>query len=374
MDVEKCFFMVGGSGETSHAANSKTQEKAILMVRPMLEEAVGDIYRNVHPEKMVVADLGCSSGPNTLVLMSEVIKIISNQCQKVGQHPPEMLFFLNDLRNNDFNNIFRSLDLVEQRLRAEKVTINIPYFVAGLPGSFYRRLFPRQSVHIFHSSYSLMWISQVPKDIGDKRNGMPLNKGNIYIGKTSPPHVVKLYQEQFHRDFSQFLKLRFEELVPCGQMLLSFLGRKKKDILDGELSTIGGWFAESLDSMVREGLVEEENLDNFNLPFYSPSAEEVKAIVNSQGLFDIIHFQTFESNLDPFDDDLDDVVLDNVRSGANYAKALRSVLESMIVSHFGSHIVDDLFSRFATKVAKHLIKEKLKVPVLVLSLKKKEST
>ncbi|KAF3338702.1 anthranilate O-methyltransferase 3-like protein [Carex littledalei] len=310
-------------------------------MRPMLEEAVGEIYRNLLPEKMVVADLGCSSGPNTLVVLSEVIKIISNQCLRVGQQPPEMQFFLNDLRNNDFNNLFRSLDHVEQRLRVGKGTISVPYFVAGLPGSFYGGLFPRHSVHFFHSSYSLMWISQ----------------------------------EQFHRDFSHFLKLRFDELVPCGQMVLSFLGRNKKDKLDGEMSTIYGLLAEALDSMVREGLVEEEKFDTFNLPLFVPSSKEVEVIVKLQGLYDIIHFQTFESNLDPFDDDLDDnVVLDNVQSGANCAKVIRSVFEPMIANHFGSAIVDDLFSRYATNVAKHLLKEKLMLPVLALSLKKKEVT
>ncbi|XP_078177516.1 anthranilate O-methyltransferase 2-like [Carex rostrata] len=374
MDVKKVLCMVGGTSQTSYAANSTIPKKAILKIRPMLEEAVREIYRNLHPEKMAVADLGCSSGPNTLTVLSEVIKIISNQCQKAGQQPPEIQFFLNDLYNNDFNNIFQSLDQVGQSVGAEEGTISVPHFVAGLPGSFYGRLFPLQSVQFFHSSFSLMWISQVPKDIGDKKNGMPLNKGNIYIGKTSPTLVAKLYQEQFHRDFSQFLKLRCDELVPCGQMLLSFLGRNKNDILDGELSTIWGLVAESLDSMVLEGLVEEENLDTFNLPFYAPSAEEVDAIVNLQGLFDIIHFQTFESNMDPFNDLDGDVVLDNVQSGANCAKVLRSVLEPMIASHFGSAIVDDLFSRFATHAAKHLLKEKLKLPVLALSLKKKEYT
>ena len=137
------------------------QEKVILAMRPMLEEAVGEIYRNLLPEKMMVADLGCSSGPNTLLVVSEVIKIISNQCLRVGQQPPEIQFFLNDLCNNDFNNIFQSLDQIEQSVRVEKGTINVPYFVAGLPGSFYGRLFPRQSVQFFHSSLSLHWISQV---------------------------------------------------------------------------------------------------------------------------------------------------------------------------------------------------------------------
>ena len=121
-----------------------------------------------------------------------------------------------------------------------------------------------------------------------------------------------------------------------------------------------------------KGLVEEEKFDTFNLPYYGPSAEEVEAIVNLQGLFDITTIQTFQSNIDPFDDLDDDVLIDNVQSGTNCAKVIRCVLEPMIASHFGSTIVDDLFSRFATNVAKHLLKEKLNFPSLAISLKKKE--
>ncbi|XP_078158998.1 anthranilate O-methyltransferase 3-like [Carex rostrata] len=374
MEVAKVLCMVGGSGETSYAANSKLQEKAILMSKPMLKEAVKEIYKNLLPEKMVVADLGCSSGPNTFSVLSEVIKIIGNQCLQVGQQAPEIQFFLNDLPNNDFNSIFQSLDHVDQTLMAEKDAIIVPHFVVGMPGSFYGRLFPRHSVHFFHSSYSITWISQVPKEIEDNRNGMPLNKGNIHIGRTSPPVVVQLYQEQFHRDFSHFLKLRFDELVPCGQMLLSFAVRNEKDILDGEQSCrsiLLEIVSESLDSMVREGIMEEEKLDTFNIPFYAPSAEEVVAIITLQGLFEIISFKTFVSNFDPFNDLDDDAEFNNVQSGTNIAKVMRSVLEPMIACHFGSAIVDDLFSRFAINVAKHLLKEKLKVSVLALSLKRK---
>ncbi|KAJ4753142.1 S-adenosyl-L-methionine-dependent methyltransferase superfamily protein [Rhynchospora pubera] len=372
MKVEKLLHMAGGAGDCSYAANSKIQEKAILKVKPILEEAIVELHKNLHPKKMVVADLGCSSGPNTFFVLTEVMKIIGRQCRQLVLQPPEMQFFLNDLPGNDFNNIFQLLDSLEESMRADNNISSVPHFVAGLPGSFYGRLFPSQSVHFFHSSNSLHWISQVPEGLESNGNYVYLNKGNIYIGKTSPPLVVKFYQDQFKRDFSLFLKLRFNELVPGGQMVLAFSGRKKSDIYNGELSTIWGLVSESLNSMVLEGLVKEETFDSFNPPFYAPSMEEAKAVVDEQGLFEIKDIQMFESNWDPYDDSDEDVVSDNIKTGENYAMCIRSVLEPMIASHFGAAIVDELFSRFAMNVANHLLKENTKLPILALRLKKKE--
>ncbi|KAJ4764844.1 S-adenosyl-L-methionine-dependent methyltransferase superfamily protein [Rhynchospora pubera] len=371
MEVEKVLHMKGGAGKSSYSANSQLQAKAILYIRPILEKAIIEVHKHL-PEKMVVADLGCSSGPNTFLMLTEVLKTIGKQCQRLGVEPPEMLFFLNDLPGNDFNTLFQSINVFEESVRAEKDAMSVPHFIAGLPGSFYGRLFPSQSVHIFHSSYSLHWISRVPQGLESKGEHTSPNKGNIYIRKTSSPLVVKLHQNQFQRDFSVFLKSRFEELVPGGQIVLTFLGRNKVDIYNGEMSSIWGLVSESINSMVLEGLVEEGTLDSFNLPHYAPSMEEAKAVINEQGLFQIINIQMFESNLDPYDDSDDDFVFDNIQSGVNFAATIRSVLEPMIASHFGAAIVDELFSRLAVNAAKHLLKEKTKYPVLALCLKKKE--
>ena len=58
------------------------------------------------------------------------------------------------------------------------------------------------------------------------KNADTLNKGNIYITRTSPPSVYEAYFKQFERDFKYFLKSRFEELGSNGMMVLTFIGRE----------------------------------------------------------------------------------------------------------------------------------------------------
>ncbi|XP_009410315.2 anthranilate O-methyltransferase 3-like [Musa acuminata AAA Group] len=369
--VEQALHMVGGAGETSYATNSRLQEKALYRTKPILETAIAELYQTLLPERMVVVDLGCSSGPNTFLVVYEVLGIVGDLCRRLEQKPPEIQFFLNDLPGNDFNNVFRSLERYEKKMEEEKGDLLVPHYVVGMPGSFYGRLFPRNTVHIFHSNYCLMWLSQVPQGL-ESEQGVPLNKGNIYIAENSPPQVVNAYQEQHRRDFSTFLKSRYMELSIGGGMVLTFLGRRNKEPANGGLSYMWGLLAEALNAMVSQGIVSEDKLDAFNLPIYTPSMQEVKAVIHDEGLFDLEQAQIFECNWDPFDDtDDDDIVFDNVLNGKNVAKCVRAVSESLIAHHFGDAILDELFSRYADKVARHLLKEKTKHTVMVIALKKK---
>ncbi|RCV21057.1 hypothetical protein SETIT_4G106900v2 [Setaria italica] len=372
MSIEQGLHMARGSGETSYTKNSRIQEKAMFQIKPLLEEATREVYTALHPRIMVVADLGCSSGPNTLRFVSEVISIIDRYCKELGipHDHPELQFFLNDLPGNDFNNLF---ELVDQFKRS--TTINHqeearpPYYISGLPGSFYTRLFPCESVHLFHSLFCLQWRSQAPK--GLKGTGKTLkDKGDIYITKTTSPSIVKLFQQQFQKDFSLFLKLRYEELVFGGQIILTFIGRKYEDVFSGESNHLYGLLAQSLQSLADEGLLKKEKLDSFYLPIYSPSVGEVVAIVEQNGLFNMNHVKLFETNWDPYDDSECDVVHDSFRSGVNVAKVIRAVMEPLVASHFGETILDTLFKEYAHRVAKHLEKEKTKLAVIVLSMKK----
>lgn len=114
----------------------------------------------------------------------------------------------------------------------------------------------------------------------------------------------------------------------------------------------------------------KEKLESFILPVYGPSVDEVKEIVAKSRMFDLDHIKLFEANWDPYDDSEGDVVLDSANSSLNIRNLIRSVLESMIASHFGGSILDAIFQEFRSLVAQHLKREKTKFAVIVMSLKK----
>ncbi|PWZ20240.1 hypothetical protein Zm00014a_042890 [Zea mays] len=308
----------------------------------MVETAVKQVYAALLPRTMVVADLGCSAGPNTLLFISSVLSSIAAAAAAERCKPPsgggddddhhvELQFVLNDLPGNDFNHLFRSVEEEFRRAAGcERGPPPPPYYVMGLPESYYNRLFPRQSVHLFHSSYCLHWRSQEPEGLEAWRKPC-LNEDNIYIARTTAPSVAKLFQEQFQKDFSLFLKLRHEELVHGGRMVLIFLGRKNEDVYSGDLNQLFALVATALQSLVSK----------------------------------------FETNWDPLDDsEGGDVVEDSARSSMNVAKFIRPALKSSIVYHFGEAIIDAWFAEFRRLVAEHLEKEKTKFTTFAMCLKK----
>ncbi|TXG48367.1 hypothetical protein EZV62_027661 [Acer yangbiense] len=271
--------------------------------------------------------------------------------------------FLNDLPGNDFNSIFKLLPSFYERLKKEKGDEFGEYcFITAVPKSFYGRLFPSNSLHFIFSSFSVQWLSQVPKGLVNEY-GVQLNKGNIYIAKTSPPGVHKAYLDQFESDFTLFLRLRAEELKPSGRMVLTLMGGNKY------LNDMQELLAMAINDMVLEGLIEESKLDSYNLPIYPPYDEqEVRSIIERDGSFNIHQLETFHpAPAEGFDKD--NKGLDT--RGKIVASNIRAISDSLLASHFGESKIDDMFHRFSIKVAHYLETRSVESTCILITLIKK---
>ncbi|KAJ6854763.1 hypothetical protein NC651_039656 [Populus alba x Populus x berolinensis] len=294
------------------------------------------MFSTALPTCFKLADLGCSSGPNTLLFVSEIMDVVYELCQQLNCKLPEFQVFLNDLPGNDFNAVFKSLPFLYDKFGKEKRDLYGQHcFITGVPGSFYHRLFPSKSLHFFHSSYSLHWLSKV-----------------ILLS---------------------FLRLRSEEIIQGGRVVLTIIGRSIDDPRSEDCCLYWELLAKSLLDLAAKGLVVETDSDTFNLPYYNPYEGEVREIIEMEGSFDIDKLETFAINWDANDDISNkDFVFEKDQCGRNVANIVRAVAEPMLVSHFGDDIIDELFKRYAEYVGEHLCVEKTKHINIVLSLTKKE--
>ncbi|PWA48198.1 S-adenosyl-L-methionine-dependent methyltransferases superfamily protein [Artemisia annua] len=222
------------------------QEITIRKMHPIIKEIIKGIPNlDGFPHCFNFADLGCSSGPNTLLVVSNIINEVHDVCKEKNLKSPQFQVCLNDLFGNDFNSIFKCLPMFNGKYNKGKGKNFGQCFISGVPGSFHGRLFPDKSMHLFHSSGSLHWLSQLPE-------GLEINGINVYMAKTSPPIVFEMYRMQFQKDFTMFLESRSKEIIHGGHMVLSLAGRNDVDPSCNNSSCLWELFAKSLVDMAKE--------------------------------------------------------------------------------------------------------------------------
>ncbi|KAJ4960677.1 hypothetical protein NE237_020587 [Protea cynaroides] len=331
MISSKAFPMKGGDGPYSYTKNSYLQRACLDYIKVMINEAISqklDIkHLSLISNTFRIADLGCSVGPNTFTSMNDIIEAteLKYQTQGLSSKLPEFQVFFNDHISNDFNTLFTSLP-PERR-----------YFSAGVPGSFYIRLFPKASLHFVHSSFALHYLSRLPKEATDS-NFHAWNKGNISY-PSSPKEVVEAYASQFALDFESFLNARAEELVCGGMMVLIMTGIPDGTSRFQAIAAIYDILGYCLMDMAKMGLVSEAKVDSFNFPVYSPFCQEVKELIRRNRCFKVERFELVTRTRDVA-----------VTDAGAVAKHGRAVTEEMIKQHFGSEIIDELYDRFCKKL------------------------
>ncbi|KAF9598984.1 hypothetical protein IFM89_033329 [Coptis chinensis] len=330
----KSFSMNGGDGPNSYLKNSSYQRGAVDGAKGMIREAIEEklhISSSSPSDTIYIADLGCSVGQNTFIAIQNIVEAIErkSQSQGLGPQTPEFQVFFSDQVSNDFNKLFTSLPPQRQ------------YFAAAVPGSFYNRLFPKQSLHFIYCSYSLQWLSKVPKEVEDM-NSPAWNKGRIHYVEAQK-EVVDAYFAQFVKDMESFLSARSQELLSGGLMAL-ILPTYTKEMLSIKsfrrpLDILGSCLME----MSKKGIVSEAKVDSFNVPVYSPSSKELEEVIKNTGYFSIERLELLS-------------ISKKYKAGPDaktFSMHIRAGLEGIIDEHFGREIIDELFVLFARKVAEY---------------------
>lgn len=326
--------MNGGKGIYSYANNSHMQRDGFNSAKNLINDVIIqnlDVKTIVSAtsNKFTIADLGCSVGPNTFFSMENIIDGIEHKYHTEGLDPADLEFqvFFNDQLANDFNTLFASLP-VDRR-----------YCVAAVPGSFYGRLFPTSSICLAYSSSSIHWLSKVPKELVDK-NSPAWNKGKIhYTG--AKDDVVGAYAAQFDEDADIFLNARGKEIVKGGMVVIITPG-----VPDGtathDVGIVFAFLESILIDMVKEGLIDEDEVDSFNIPHVYPSVEQMSRIVAKNGCFSIVKMELRNSLPDP------KAPIDNEVAVMH----IRALAEGTFMNHFRRNAVEELFRRAVQQKSK----------------------
>ncbi|XVF71526.1 hypothetical protein PTKIN_Ptkin12aG0045000 [Pterospermum kingtungense] len=254
---------IGGVGEVSYARNSQVQRRAVDDAKKFISESIFDLLdiENLSLEssnRFQIADLGCVTGPNTFFAVQNIIEAVDQNYKTKHRNLQTLEYhvFFSDRVDNDFNTLFRTLPSSR------------PYFAVGVPGSFYGRLFPKESIHIMYSSNSLNWLSRVPNYVVDI-NSPVWNGNSIYYR---------------------------EELVGKGLMALVLAGRQNGlPLCQTGIGKSFDLLGSCLFDMANEGIISKEKVESLNLPLNDPSEGEIVELINNDWGFSIEKMRHFQA-------------------------------------------------------------------------------
>ncbi|KFK34730.1 hypothetical protein AALP_AA5G185300 [Arabis alpina] len=345
--LEYVLSMQGGEDDVSYAKNSYGAAAALASSKPLLTSAIYSIKLTKGcSSRLKIADLGCGVGDNTFCAVDTVVEVLRRKLAVI-EPELELEVFFSDLPSNDFNTLFRSLE--------EKVNgSSQKYFAAGVPGSFYRRLFPKGELHVVVTMSALQWLSQIPEKVMEK-GSKTWNKGRVWI-QGAEKEVVEAYAEQSDKDLDEFLKCRKEEIVEGGVLFMLMGGRPSglvSQVTDHD-SRHKLLFTTLMDQawqdLVDEGLIEEEKRDGFNIPIYLRSTEEIAAAIDRCGGFKIEKMEVLKI-ADPMNAKQQELMKDPESYGQAMANLAQGGLKPMVEAYLGPDLTRKLFKWYATRAA-----------------------
>ncbi|XP_026427635.1 gibberellic acid methyltransferase 2-like [Papaver somniferum] len=348
----KILCMQGGDDDGSYARNSEAPASAISLSKPILLKGIESmkLFDGDANECLRIADLGCATGYNTLATIDLIVDTLMKRYKEEYNYKPEFEAFFSDLPSNDFNSLFKSFQQFNDTSKKRR------YYSAGVPGSFYHRLFPGRKLHVAASLSALHWLSKIPDSVLDKKSEA-WNKGRAWIDGAKK-EVVEAYSKQSMEDLEAFLQCRREEIVEGGLLFILMAGRPGSQQPENQLgdpdSRAKHPFTNSMDQawedLLQEGLIDEETRDTFNIPTYMRSTDEVYTAFHRCGGFEIQRLE-YQRIVEHSKEKQEEWIKDPKSYGKAKANLVRATLKPIVESHIGPKLSEELFKRFEKRAS-----------------------
>ncbi|GLJ05510.1 hypothetical protein SUGI_0019340 [Cryptomeria japonica] len=333
--------MYSGNGDSSYAENSTRQRHVFHVLQPLFKALIEKL-RIPKEGPIRIADLGCATGLNTISDVNFVTRTLTNLCIGSELAVPQFQAFYSDLPSNDFNGLFRLL-----------IRTYCPYFVAGVPGSFYNVLFPNSSIHVCFSIMALHWISEVPEAVVHKDSPF-YNRGKLWVNR-GRQDIADIYSKQSQKDLTTFMKCRAVEIAPGGILFLCLMGRPDNSSPTQQVSVEGEFcgqdFEDAWDDLVTQGIVSLDLRDSFNLPWYFPNSIELRKAVEESGAFEIETVEVCQGVPSMSEDTFEQWVKEPNIFSKMKANLVKSFVGSLVEAHIGIESSEMLFQRFEQRAA-----------------------
>ncbi|KAJ9140654.1 hypothetical protein P3X46_031273 [Hevea brasiliensis] len=263
--------------------------------------------RSINCKTFCIADWGCSVGPNMFIAMESIVQALELKFHT--QHPiqshPSLDFqvFFNDQTENDFNTLFRNLPISRD---------------------FHDCLLSKSSLHIWHASYALNWLSKIPEEVMDPKSPA-WNKDAI--------DCTKFAKEN---DMDTFLNAGARELAAGGLLTIILVGLPADGILFFQTAT--GLAYDLLSSCLVDlakkklshllyVLISKEKVEAFNLPLNYPSIKDMEELLGRSESFSIERLETISNHA-------------KQKPTVQFAvSTIRAFMVEQIKEHFGGKIV-----------------------------------
>jgi hypothetical protein len=241
------------AGDYDRNSDPQRQDAASLVDRVL--DAADGIGRDPERGSVLLVDYGCAQGRSSAPLLRAAIERIRTRRLEVP-----IAVVHDDVLDNDWAGLY-------ERLRGEGSYLHVgggPILPMTSASSFYEPVVPPGLVDLGLSFAALQWLA---------RPG-PGGTGSALFFDQLVGDDAAAMADQAHADWTRFLELRADELVPGGRLVLDMMGRH-----EGGASTGGRLWAQIrsvVEELVDEGHLDAARVDGYVFPVYERTMAEVR--------------------------------------------------------------------------------------------------